>query len=56
MDKLGGGTAKVYNLERHLANGSSQGKFFNTFYIWPASIKEQPCQIEERKRSNLSPV
>ena len=24
MDKLGGGTAKVYYLERHLANGSTQ--------------------------------
>ena len=30
--------------------------FFNTFYIWPASVKKQPCQMEERKRSNLSPV
>ena len=28
MDKLGGGTAKVHYLERHLANGSTQVEFF----------------------------
>ena len=28
MDKLGGGTAKVYYLEWHLANGSTQVEFF----------------------------
>ena len=24
---------------------------FNTFYIWPAPVKESPCQMKERKRS-----
>ena len=33
MDKLGGGIAKVYHLEQHLANESIQVEFFNTFYI-----------------------
>ena len=49
MDKLERSTAKVYYLERHLANGSTQVEFFNMFYILPASVKEQPCQMEERK-------
>ena len=35
MDKLGGDLAKVYNLERRMAGGSSQVEFANTLYVWP---------------------
>ena len=62
MDKLGGDTAKIYYLERHLANCSIPVEFFNTFYIWPATLSNgrkkviQPvaCVMRDLKHLNMS--
>ena len=36
MDKLGGDLEKIYYLEWHMVDGSSQVEYSNTLYLWPA--------------------
>ena len=39
MDKLGGDSTKVYDLKRHMADGSSQVEFSNMLHVQPAFSK-----------------
>ena len=55
MDKLGGGTAKVYYLEWHLANGSTQVEFFNTFYVHMTSFRQR-ATLSNRRKKAIQPV
>ena len=52
MDKLGGELAKVYDLKRHMADGSSKVEFSNALSVRPAFFQKR-IFLNGRKKAIL---